>query len=61
MRLLDGKEYDSKTYTHTYQPDDQIVCAKDGKDDKDGKDAKAKSTSRGASGVKPPTNPKAVD
>nr|WP_249288325.1 VanW family protein [Mobiluncus mulieris] len=58
VRLLDGKEHDSKTYTHTYQPDDQIVCAKDGKD---GKDAKAKSASRGASGVKPPTNPKAVD
>lgn len=28
-RLLDGKEHDTKTYTHTYQPDDQIVCAKD--------------------------------
>lgn len=28
-RLLNGKEVDSKTYTHTYEPDHQIVCAKD--------------------------------
>lgn len=28
-RFLNGKEVDSKTYTHTYAPDDEIVCARD--------------------------------
>ena len=28
-RYLDGKKVDSKTYTHTYAPDNAIVCAKD--------------------------------
>ena len=28
-RYLDGKKVDSKTYTHTYAPDNAVVCAKD--------------------------------